>query len=458
MMDPWGTENVRPWEALQRFVEQRDRPGLERYLDSLGAGETARAISRMAPEDQTHLFLLLSPEDAAEVLEEVSDAHAAELVEDLPPAHAAAIVDEMASDRQADVLGELDARDAEAILEEMEPEDARDVRRLLAYPPDSAGGMMITEYLAYSEELTVADVLDDMRSHRDTYSDYEVQYAFVTAADGSLRGVMRMRDLLFAGSAQRVVRVMLADPLSVSVHASFDELRQFFDSHEFLGVPVIDTDGRLVGLVRRHVVQEEADQRTANTFLRMVGIVGREELRTMPLAARSSRRLSWLSINIVLNLVAASVIALYQDTLAQAIVLAVFLPIISDMSGCSGNQAVAVSIRELTLGFVKPFELGYVLAKEVSIGLVNGLVLGLMLGAAAYLWQGNPVLGLVVGGALALNTIVAVGLGGLLPLLLRGLRFDAALASGPILTTVTDMCGFFILLSLATQVLPSLTP
>lgn len=451
-----ASDEARPWEALQRFVAAQDHVGLERYLDSLGAGETARAISRLAQEDQTRLFLLLSPEEAAEVLEEVSDAHAAELVEDLPPAHVAAIVDEMASDRQADLLGELDAQDAEAILREMEPEDARDVRRLLAYPPDSAGGMMITEYLSYRDDLSVADVLADMRAERDTYAHYEVQYAYVVAADGRLRGVVPMRDLLFASGTQPVVDVMRPDPLVVRVHASFDELREFFDLHGFLGVPVVDVDGRLVGLVRRHAVQEEVDERTANTFLRFVGIVGREELRTMPLAARSSRRLSWLSINIVLNLAAASVIALYQDTLAQAIVLAVFLPIISDMSGCSGNQAVAVSIRELTLGFVKPFELGYVLLKEVSVGLINGVLLGLMLGLAALLWKGNPYLGFVVGGALALNTLVAVALGGLLPLLLRSLRFDAALASGPILTTVTDMCGFFILLSLATQLLPRL--
>ncbi len=176
----------------------------------------------------------------------------------------------------------------------------------------------------------------------------------------------------------------------------------------------------------------------------------------MSLFKRSSRRLSWLSINIVLNIVAASVIALYQDTLEQAIVLAVFLPIISDMSGCSGNQAVAVSIRELTLGLVRPKELLRVLTKESAIGLVNGLVLGLLLGAAAFLWKGNPWLGLIVGGALAANTLLAVSFGGLVPLILRGMRTDPALASGPLLTTVTDMCGFFFVLSFASALLPRL--
>jgi magnesium transporter len=177
----------------------------------------------------------------------------------------------------------------------------------------------------------------------------------------------------------------------------------------------------------------------------------------MPLAKRSSRRLSFLSINIVLNIVAASVIALYQDTLEKAIVLAVFLPIISDMSGCSGNQAVAVSIRELTLDLVRPRELLRVLTKESAVGMLNGLVLGMLLGGAAFLWKGNPWLGLVVGVSLAANTLVAVSFGGLVPLILRGMRIDPALASGPLLTTVTDMCGFFFVLSFATTILPRLS-
>ncbi len=176
----------------------------------------------------------------------------------------------------------------------------------------------------------------------------------------------------------------------------------------------------------------------------------------MPLYLRSRRRLSWLSINILLNVIAASLIALYQDTLARVIALAVFLPIISDMSGCSGSQAVAVSIRELTLGLVRPTELVRVLFKEMALGLVNGLALGILISAVAILWKGNPWLGLVVGGALMVNTIVAVCLGGLIPLVLKRFNMDPALASGPILTTVTDMCGFFLVLSMATFLLPML--
>ncbi len=177
----------------------------------------------------------------------------------------------------------------------------------------------------------------------------------------------------------------------------------------------------------------------------------------MPLYLRSGRRLSWLIVKIFLNLASASVIAMYEGTLAAAFTLAVFLPIVSDMSGCSGYQAVAVSMRELALDIIRPADVVRVCLKEIALGLVTGIVLGLLLAGVAWLWKGNAWLGLVVGGALAVNTVIAVVIGGALPLLLKRLKIDPALAAGPVLTTITDTGGFFLVLSLATLVLPRLT-
>ena len=186
-------------------------------------------------------------------------------------------------------------------------------------------------------------------------------------------------------------------------------------------------------------------------------IVGGEEFRTMPTLVRSKRRLAWLSVNIFLNVIAASVIAQFQDVLSAVIILAVFLPIISDMSGCSGNQAVAVSMRELSLGIIRPQDFYYVWRKEAAVGLINGLVLGLLIALVAWIWQGNGWLGLVVGFALSLNTLIAVSIGGTVPVILKSFKVDPAVASGPILTTITDMCGFFLLLGSASLMLPYLT-
>lgn len=446
-----------PWEIVSEILSRGDRTGLQGYLDALPPGEKARLLSRIEEDEQARLLQLLGSENAASLLDDLSDVQAIDILEDLPAEHAAAIIDEMPSDHQADLLGDLDQERAEAILQEMDPAEAQDARELLEYEENTAGGLMITEYLSYVDTLAVRDVLEDLRLHGESYSDYDVQYAYLTTADAVLVGVLRLRDLLLSSPERPIRGLMIADPLHVAAETPLEDLVHFFHEHHFLGVPVVDSEMRLVGVLRRLAVEEAAGDRANETFLRVSGHVGDEELRTMPLHRRSLRRLSWLSANILLNVVAASVIAMYQETLQAAIVLAVFLPIISDMSGCSGNQAVAVSIRELTLGLVKPYEFWRVLGKEASVGLLNGLALGLILGGISYLWKGNVYLGLVVGAAMMLNTLLAVSLGGLIPLALKALKADPALASGPILTTVTDMCGFFLVLSFASAVLPHLT-
>ncbi len=445
-----------PWERLTEILATGDEAAVRAFLDTLPSEETARALSRLEEAEQARLFTLLGPAQAADIVASLPDAEATEIIEDLPAAQAAAIVDELPSDEQADLLGELPQQDAEAILGQMAPDEAAHARQLLAYAPDQAGGLMITEYLSYPIGSTVGDVVRDLRDHSDQYAEYDIQYVYAVDEGGGLVGVLRLRDLLLARANEPVETLMIGEPQHASVDTGVDELKGVFEESGFVGMPVVNERGVLVGVVRRLAVEEALQVRATKNFLSVSGLAGAEELRTMPLLQRSTRRLSWLSINIGLNIIAASVIAFYQDTLSAVIALAVFLPIISDMSGCSGNQAVAVSMRELALGLVKPYEFARVFGKEAAVGVINGLALGILLGAVAGLWQGNVFLGLVVGGAMMINTVTAVVLGGVIPLVLKALRFDPALASSPILTTVTDMMGFFLVLSFATLLLTRL--
>jgi len=243
--------------------------------------------------------------------------------------------------------------------------------------------------------------------------------------------------------------------LTVGVTTTLDELQDLFDEHNFLGLPVVEADGCLVGVVSRSAVDAAALERSESESLKRQGVVG-DELRSMPVWIRSRRRLAWLSANIVLNIIAASVISAYEETLTAVIAIAVFLPMVSDMSGCSGNQAVGVTMRELSLGIVQPKDALRVWLKEVSVGVINGIALGILIGMVAWAWKGNPYLGLVIGIALALNTVLAVSIGGVVPLLLKRFKQDPAAASGPLLTTITDMAGFFLVLSLATLMMPLL--
>lgn len=442
------------WEMLSALAAAGDAKQLEAYVDSIGTSETFRAILRLDAAEREKVLTTLSPEGAAELIEEIPEEHAADLIEQLPVKEAASILSEMDSDDQADVIGDMEADDAEAILAEMTPEDAADVRQLIQYAPDVAGGLMMTEFLAYQEDVRVGDVIDDLSARAEKQPQQEA-HVYVVSPSAKLVGVLDLRDLVLARRTMPLADI-LKSSLFVLADTPLEELEAFFNRYPFLAVPVVDSRQRLVGVVHRDDVAEALAKRADTEYLRSQGIIGGDEIRSLPVLTRSRRRLSWLSLNIVLNIIAASVIALYEDTLSAVIALAVFLPIVSDMSGCSGNQAVAVSMRELSLGIVKPFETLRVWIQEISVGLINGIALGFLLAFAALLWKGNPYLGLVVGTALAANTVVAVSLGGTVPLLLKRMGIDPAVASGPILTTVTDMCGFFLVLSIATAMLPKL--
>jgi magnesium transporter len=443
------------WEQLDALAQEGDAKGLEAYVESIGPSETFRALLHLAPESRERVLTTLSPEEAADLIEEIPEEHAADLIEDLEAKDAASIVSEMESDDQVDVLANLDPQDAEAILARMSPEEAADARKRLPYPRDVAGGLMVTEYLSYADTATVRDVIENLNQRTEEGMSDDL-HAYVVSAAGGFIGALDLRDLVLA-RRDTLLAQLIRPSMQVAAEATLDELDAFFDRERDAAVPVVDARQALLGVVRREDVAEALAERAENDRRKMHGIVGGDEIRSLPLLVRSRRRLSWLSVNVLLNIVAASVIAAYEQTLAAVIALAVFLPMVSDMSGCSGNQAVAVSIREMALGITKPFELLRVWLQEVKVGLINGVVLGTLLAAVSTLWKGNPWLGLVLGSALALNTVIAVSLGGTIPLLLKRMKFDPAVASGPVLTTLTDICGFFLVLSFATAMLPRLT-
>ncbi len=435
-------------DELSEFIRNKDQEGLHDFLGTLKNEDLVYAYNRFSREDQMALIGLLSPEDGAMLLERIPQSQAVEAIENAQIGTAASILNELYSDDQVDILAELETEEADAILDEMLPLEAENIRRLIQYDSDTAGGLMVTEYLAFESDMTVGQTVKQLQEEAEKYEGYHVQYIYVTSQKRFV-GVLQMRDLLLSRPNTKLDTIVIKNAFTMHPEAKLEDLISFFDKYDFYGVPIVDGEEQLLGIVLRKDLREAESDKSNMELLETQGIVGGEELRSMPVWLRSKRRLSWLSVNIILNIIAASVIAFYQDTLEEVIALAVFLPVISDMSGCSGNQAVAVSLRELSLGVVKAHELARVLWQEIKVGLINGLVLGILIGVAAYFYKGNAYLGLVVGGALAINTVVAVSIGGTIPLFLKKMNTDPALASGPILTTVTDMLGFFLALTFA---------
>ena len=362
------------------------------------------------------------------------------------------------TEESSNILRELHEKDAEEIISEIDDGDDRtELRKRLEYEDGCAGSLMRGSPVTFRDTSTVGEVLQDLGEHAEDYSDRDVQYLYVVDEKEVLGGVLRLRDLVLSLRHKPVRELMIPEPVTVIDTMPLDELVELFERKKYFGLPVVDSAGRIVGVVPRDTVEHETAEEQAEMFLQSSGIVNGEELRSMPLKDRCIKRLSWLGPNIVLNIAAASIIAANEATLKEVIALAALLPIVSDMSGCSGNQAVAVSIRELTLGILRPSDYVRVLIKEGAVGMINGVVLGIVLGTMATLWKGNIYLGLTVFIALALNTVISVLLGGLVPLFLKRMKIDPALASGPILTTCTDMCGFLLVLSIASSMLSKMS-
>ena len=445
------TEQLR--EEVIQIIALRDGSSLGKLIEQLSSKEIIHLIGHLDKETYVQLIRLLTPEEAADVIEEIPETQAVNILEKLSSERAAAIIHEMESDHQADFIMELSDRDAQAILNELDAQEAASIRKLISYDYDTAGGLMHTEYLALSHHQSVESAVEYLRKNADEFINYTLKYIFIVNNNGLLLGVLQMYDLLLSQPETTLSKVIFKDTISVNHFTTLDQLIDIFHENNLYGLPVLNDNGVLIGIVLRKDVLEAQTERVTLSHLESQGIVGGDELRTMPVFLRAKRRLSWLSVNILLNILAASVIAYHQDVLTSVIALAVFLPIISDMSGCSGNQAVAVSMRELSIGAVSPKEVFRVWRQEISVGLINGLFLGVMIGAAAFLWKGNFYLSLVVGGALILNTLLAVSIGGTVPLILKGFNVDPAIASGPILTTITDMAGFFLTLTFASLLL-----
>ena len=444
----------KPWKELERLIATEDGGKIDEYLDTLSPSEIARSISRLEEDIQAGLLTILEPEDAADLIEELPDAQGADIIEDLPVDKAAAIVDEMDSDHRVDLLGDLDESDAEAILQRMDPDEATEARELLKYDEESAGGIMITEYVVYTQDQTVGDVLDDLRTNAEAYADYSIQYAYVTSDGGSLMGVLRLRDLVLSEGTRPIHEIMIVNPVSVLDNTYLDELEHIFDRYPFSGLPVVNRAGRLVGVVMRADAEEAHSERTDRSFMRFSGIIGGEELRTAPVRERATQRLWWLSLNLVRSMVAAWVVFQFEETVQHFILLAAILPVIANVSGCSGNQAVAVSIRELTLGLVNTDDVFRVVRMELAVGLINGAAVGTLLAVIMILFTSEtPLFGVVVGLSLGLNAVLAVGLGGAIPLILKRFNIDPAAAASPILTTLVDTLGFLIVLGMTTLVL-----
>ena len=423
-------------------------------------------------------LLLKDPADIAEALSQLSEEQAVELVHRLYLRRAAAeTLGEMEPEDSAELLAKLDREEAIKILSRMDPDDAVDLLEelpeavqqellarlgreeaevltdLLAYPPDSAGGLMSPEVMALSLDMTVQEAIDLLR--RRVEEAETIYYAYAIDEQGALQGVLSLRDMALANPQTRLGTLLKQDIITVSVDADVEDVARLFDKYNYFALPVIDADQKLLGVITVDDVIDVIREEATEDIYGMASVPIEERVDTTWFSSLRMR-LPWLYVRLATALLAAVVVGVFEETIAKVAALAVLMGVIAGQGGSAGMQTVTIITRGMALGELEPRVGWRLLSKEAVLGIVNGLVIGATIGIITYLWKGDYWLGVAACLAMLFTLVVAGVTGVVIPLGLRGLGKDPALASGIFLTTLTDVLGFGFLFLLARLFLPGI--
>ncbi len=417
-------------------------------VEALRPPDQAELFSELSETLQDELLERLNPEDSADIMEELDDEDAAELAQRMDSGDLARILNKMEPDEAADLLGDIPTSQVNQAL--LDIEDATEILPLLEYPDDSAGGLMTSADVILHQDLTAQEGLAHLRT---VAPDAEtVYYLFVVDDDVRLVGVVSLRELVLAPSDELIQNVMDNDAITVLADADQEEAARLMARYDLLALPVIDAKHHLLGIITHDDLVDVLEVEATEDIYRLGGVTQDQPVDT-GIGTTLRSRVPWLVLNLGTAMISAFVLSLFSNTIAQFAILAVFFPIVAGVSGSAGTQTLTVTVRGLALGLVEMRDGLSTLAREIVIGLSNGIVIGVIVALVALVWQSNPILGLVVGAATFLNLICAGVAGVLVPLGMTFLRIDPALASPVLVTTITDTLGYFFYLGFATLTL-----
>lgn len=430
-------------QKIQECVRNKAREPLLELLEDMQPVDKAEIFDELSEDDIAGIFRLLDDEEAAAVLEEMDEAGYEALVERLGVARTSRIIREMSTDDAADLLSELPPEKVSDILSHMDQEDAQEVRDLLYYPEDTAGGLMTNEFVSVSVEATVAEAIDFIRHQaRDAETVY---YIYVVDGNGKLVGALFFRQLLLAKAEEQLANVMVTNVISVQVTTDQEEVARIVAKYNFLAVPVVDIYGKLLGIVTVDDVIDVIHEEAMEDMYWAVGHtstdVGELELSTWQ---RAKRRMPWMLVLLLGGVLAGTIIQRFTGILQSFWALAFFIPVMAGTAGNAATQSLAVILRGLSTGELNGKDLWWVVLRESRVGLLMGLGCGLVLSCLTWLWQGSSLLGVVTGAALTLNMLIAALLGGFVPLALKKSRIDPSIISGPMITTAVDIASMLI--------------
>ena len=414
---------------------------------TLNPAHTAHLLESSPPREREILWNLIDAENEGEVLQHLNDDIQADFLKSMDMEELLQATENLDTDDLADILQQLPKTVLREVLHSMDQQDRQRVESVLQYPEDTAGGLMNTDIISVRPDITIDTVLRFLRRHEEMPD--TTDNIFVVTRKDRYIGLLPITKMLVSDPNMEVREIMDTESEAITAELHDSEVANLFERHDWVSAPVVNQEGRLLGRITIDdvvdVIREDAD----HSLMRMAGL-DEDEDTFAPVLKTSRRRAVWLGINLLTALLASFVIGLFQDTIEQVVALAILMPIVASMGGIAGSQALTLVIRGQALGHVERSNIGYLLNREVIVGAINGAIWALVVAVIASWWFHDPTIGFVIAIAMVINLVVAAISGASLPVLLKAIHIDPALAGGVILTTITDVVGFCAFLGLAT--------
>ena len=415
-------------------------------VESLRPPDQADVFEELSPDTQSELLPRLNPEDSADILEELDDEDAIEVAERLEADDLSRIINEMEPDEAADLLGDMEPDQLALAISSIE--DAEGILPLLEYHDETAGGLMTSAEIVLHKDISTAEAIEHIKI---TIPEAEIAYyLYVVDDDVKLVGVVSLLQIVVASSQACIDEIMSPEVISVFADTDQEAAARLMARYDLLALPVVDNDNHLLGVITHDDMVDVLEEEETEDIYRLGGVPDeRLSIDVSPISSLRAR-LPWLVLNLGTAMLSALVLSLFEETIAQFAVLAVFFPIVAGVSGSAGTQTLTITVRGLALGDVSLKNGLQALGRELLIGVANGLVLGTLVALIALFWKGTPILGVVVGLATLLNLIAAGLAGVIVPIGMSVTKLDPALASPVFVTTLTDTLGYLIYLTIAT--------
>ena len=434
-------------EMLQNALDSGEFVQIRRMLNSLSAADVAHLLESTPARERDALWQLVDLENEGDILQYLSDDIQADFLRDMDTDEVVAITEGMDADDVADILQQLPDRVILEVLDSMDEQDRHRVEQVLSYPEDTAGGLMDTDTITVRPNITIDVALRYLRRHEDlpTMTDKLI----VVNRNDEVIGQLLLRKLLVANTNLTVREVMDTEVQSIPASMPDGDVAKLFERHDLISTPVVDDFGRLLGRITIDDVVDVIRENADHQVMSRAGL-DEDEDTFAPVMRTTPRRAIWLGINLLTAFLASAVIGLFDATIEKVVALAVLMPIVASMGGVAGTQTLTVVIRGMAMGHVNKQNLMWLLNKETVVGALNGVIWGVIVAIATGILFQDATLGFVIGAAIIINIITAAAVGTLLPMALKAVNIDPALAGGVALTTVTDVVGFFAFLGLAT--------